>query len=384
VSGPLGYGNPWDTVPTGPEPAAIDVSAFHDATHHWRDIKDERIVEPEPGQGSYSPDQVHAIATNVLLFQRKNGGWPKDFDMLAVLTRGQKRAVWASRVALDTSFDNETTHSQTEYLARAHAATGNPKYRAACERGLDFMLSAQYPNGGFPQNWPHPQSYRAHITFNDGVMVGILNVLRAAAQGEPAWAWLDAKRRERARQAVARGVDCILKCQTRVAGNLTGWGQQHNERTLLPAPARSFEVVSLSPQDTTDIVRFLMKEPPTPALTSSIEAAVAWLGTTALSGIRVDEVPAPHAVYERHETDVDVVVVPDPNAKKIWARFYELGSNRPIFADRDGVPVYSLAEVDRERRTGSTWFGTWPAKLLGSDYPDWQRRLTGEGASKTD
>ena len=43
------------------------------------------------------------------------------------------------------------------------------------------------------------------------------------------------------------------------------------------------------------------------------------------------------------------------NARPIWARHYEIGTNRPIFAGRDGIKKYSLAEIDRDRRTGSVW-----------------------------
>ena len=50
----------------------------------------------------------------------------------------------------------------------------------------------------------------------------------------------------------------------------------------------------------------------------------------------------------------------------------EVGTNRPIFASRDGVKVYSLAEVDRERRTGSGWYGNWPLRLIENEYPKWR------------
>ena len=93
-------------------------------------------------------------------------------------------------------------------------------------RGLDFILSAQYPNGGFPQRFPKPKDFHAHITFNDYVMIGCLHVLKDAADAEPAFGWLDAGRREKARDAVKRGIECILKCQIRVDGQLTGWCQQ--------------------------------------------------------------------------------------------------------------------------------------------------------------
>lgn len=354
--------------------AAIDTSGFRDSANHWRKINQpERIMQALPGQASYRPEQVREIATNVLLFQRANGGWVKDYDMLAVLTEEQKALIRDTRNNTDTSYDNHATHPQVEYLARAYVALGDPALRAGCERGLDFMLASQYPNGGFPQRWPNNKGTAAHITFNDGVMMGIMGVLRAAAEGEAHFAWLDAARRERARGAVERGVECLLKCQIRAGETLTGWGQQHDARTMETTGARTFELPCVSPADTTEVVRFLMRaKNPSPEIVRAIEGGVAWLRAAKMEGIRVEKVAAAPAEFFRHKADFDVVVVPDANAPALWARTYEPGTNRPIFASRDGVKVYSLAEVDRERRTGTGWYGTWPAKLLVSEYPRWK------------
>src|SRR4051812_24164102 len=159
------------------EISVIDASGFRDATHHWRRINEpERVMQPLPDQPSYAPTQVQEIATNILLFQRDNGGWPKDYDMLAVLTEEQKKAVRDSHASNDTTFDNHTTHPQIEYLARAFVQLNEPVYREACLRGFDFMLAAQYPNGGFPQRYPNAKGIAGHITFNDGVMIGCLAV----------------------------------------------------------------------------------------------------------------------------------------------------------------------------------------------------------------
>jgi PelA/Pel-15E family pectate lyase len=79
--------------------------------------------------------------------------------------------------------------------------------------------------------------------------------------------------------------------------------------------------------------------------------------------------------FFRHKADFDVVVVKDEKALPLWARMYEVGTDRPIFSSRDGVTVYSLAEVDRERRTGSGWYGSWPRQLIEQDFPAWNSRL---------
>ena len=78
-------------------------------------------MQPLPDQPSYAPEQVREIAGNILLFQRENGGWPKDYDMAAILTADQEAAVRATRSKADTSYDNGNLHSQVDYLARAYA-----------------------------------------------------------------------------------------------------------------------------------------------------------------------------------------------------------------------------------------------------------------------
>ncbi len=268
---------------------------------------------------------------------------PLTYDMLAVLTDEQRQSVAGARQRDDASFDNHNIHSQVDYLARAYAADGPESWREACLRGLDFMLAAQLADGGFPQRFPHPTGYAAHITFNDGVMIGILNVLADIAEGERHWKWLDDARRQRAGQAVERGKACILKCQIHTGDLATGWCQQHDEQTYQAASARTFELASCCPQETTEIVRFLMRdEQPSAEVVAAIEAAVAWLRKVPLSGIRVEKVPAPVEEFLRHRADFDVVVVADQDARPIWARHYEIGTDRPVFAGRDGVKRYAL------------------------------------------
>lgn len=358
------------------EPGAVDVSGFHDSAHHWREIRDEsRFIKVEPNQPSYAPAQVREIAANILLFQRANGGWPKDYDMTAILTEAQRAKVLATRGNADTSYDNGNLHSQVAYLARAYAMFQEPAWRAACERGLDFILASQYPNGGFPQRFPHPKDFHAHITFNDYVMIGCLHVLQDAAESAVHFAWLDSTRREKAREAVRRGVECILKCQIRVDGTLTGWCQQHDEKTYEARPGRTFELASICPQDTTEIVRFLMRvEKPNADLVRAVDAAVAWLGKVKLSGVRVEKVKAPKEEFQRHTADFDKVVVQDAGAPPLWARHYEIGTDRPVFAGRDAVKKYALAEIERERRTGTPWYGTWPQKLIEKEHPGWRKK----------
>ncbi len=72
------------------------------------------------------------------------------------------------------------------------------------------------------------------------------------------------------------------------------------------------------------------------------------------------------------------MIVKDPNAPPLWARFYEIGTNLPIFSDRDGVPKRDLADIGYERRNGYAWLGDWPSSLIAEEYPRWKSKIAAE------
>ena len=145
---------------------------------------------------------------------------------------------------------------------------------------------------------------------------------------------------------------------------------QHDEHTLAPAKGRAYEHPSLSGSESVGIVEFLMSiDRPSPEIVRAIEGAVEWFRAAKISGIRVDTIAAPGTAKA-----TDRVVVADANAPPLWARFYEIGTNRPIFSGRDSVIRYQLSEIEYERRNGYRWYVDRPAKLLEREYPEWRRR----------
>jgi PelA/Pel-15E family pectate lyase len=355
---------------------AIDIKDFEDNRHHWYDIRDEaRVIDPLPDQRRYPPSDVAKIADNILLYQKSNGGWPKNYDMLAVLTDGQKSNLQKVFNERNTTFDNGATYSHVEYLARAYTQTNDARYRDASLRGIDFILWAQYPNGGWPQFFPDTSGYRKYITFNDGAMPGIMKVLYGILKNSDEYSFVDDARRVKIQDAFRRGVACILRCQIVQNGRLTVWCQQHDQRDYRPQKARSFEPASLCSSESAELVIFLMSlENPDTSIVRSVQSAVQWFRDSEIHGIRVETVSAPTVVYQYHTTDIDKVVVNDPNATPIWARMYELGTNRPLFCNRSEQVVYSLAEVDRERRTGYAWYTYDPEGML-KKYETWSKNL---------
>jgi PelA/Pel-15E family pectate lyase len=240
----------------------------------------------------YRSDEALRVADNVLLYQRDSGGWPKNIDMAAVLSDADKDALLKQKPEIDSTIDNGATHTQLKYLARIYGAHPEDRYKQAFIKGVEYLLKAQYANGGWPQFYPLHQGYYTHITYNDDAMIGVLEVLRDVAKTKAPYAFVDAAVRARAASAVERGIECILKTQVVVDGKLTVWCAQHDEVTFKPAAARAFEPVSLSGLESVGIVRFLMRiEHPDKRVITAIESAVAWFEQTKITGFRWQETP---------------------------------------------------------------------------------------------
>jgi PelA/Pel-15E family pectate lyase len=318
----------------------------------------------------YASNDAIRIAENVLLYQRSAGGWPANRDMVRRLSEEEKKKVRAARDREDCTLDNGATHTHLRYLAAVYSATGQDRFKAAFLKGLDYLLEAQYANGGWPQTYPWRRGYHNYITFNDGAMIGAMIVLHDIAQQKPLYGFVDDDRRQKARKAVRKGIECILKCQIIVNGTRTAWCQQHDEKTFEPRPARRFEPAAITGCESVGVVQFLMSlANPSPEIIEAIQGAITWFDRVKITGIRQINKPD-----ESGESGFDNVIVKDETAPPMWARLYEIGTNRPIFGDHDGKVHYAMSEISRERRTGYAWYGYWPAELLRQEYPVWQKK----------
>ncbi len=308
----------------------------------------------------FQSEEGRRIADNVLTWQTPLGGWPKIRDTGSEPFDGKIEDLHAT-------FDNGATIDELRFLARAFRATNEPRYEQAFLKGLSHILEAQYPNGGWPQYYPPSKSYHRHITFNDNVMSRILGLLRDVSESSD-YRFLKTEARTKVEAALTKGIDCVLHTQIKQNGKRTAWCAQHDEKTLAPAWARSYEPPSLSGAESVRVVRFLMSiEEPTPEIIAAIEGAIEWFRSVAIHGMRFDE-------FTDAEGEDDKRIVADPDAGPLWARFYELGSNRPIFLDRDSVVRYALSEISQERRGGYDYYGSWAAKLLAEEYPRWREK----------
>lgn len=312
----------------------------------------------------FSSDEAKAVADSVIQYQSSHGGWPKNTN----LARPPRTPEDIPPLGRANSLDNDATTVPMQFLARIANATGEAKYLDSFLRGVDYLLAAQYPNGGWPQFWPLRPGYYSHITYNDEAMIRVMTVLREVAKGETPYNFVDAARREKAAKAVALGIDCVLNTQIKQAGKLTVWCAQHDEQTLEPTWARAYEPPSLSGGESVGIATFLMSiEAPSDEVIASIEGAVEWLRSVQMNGVRVEQVRNNGGRRDRK-------LISDPAAGPLWARFYELKTNRPLYLDRDSVFRYDFSEISYERRSGYSYHGTWAGSLLKTDYPRWRKR----------
>ncbi len=325
-----------------------------------------------PGVPRNRPDafwptaEAAQMADNVITFQTPAGGWNKNTDQTTAPRRtGERSGYEAGYVG---TIDNDATISQLRFLAKTTAAAAPARskaWKASVLRGIEYLLIAQYPSGGWPQVFPLEGGYHDAITYNDGAMTNVLTLLRdlATAKGEFAGSFIPAALRARAAAAVERGLACLLASQITVDGRRTVWGQQHDCITLAPCSARNYEMPSQASGESAAIFTYLLALPePGPAVVAAVHAAAAWFAKTPLHDVAFKPVPGGGGRK----------LIPAPGGGPIWARYHEIGTDRPIFGDRDRTIHDDVSGISAERRNGYAWFGDSPKRAL-DHYRKWAK-----------
>ena len=325
----------------------------------WKNIaetKDENFFETP---------EAKAIAENVLLYQRDIGGWPKNIEMQKEIAPSEKQAL--TKLKADPkgcTTDNGATCQEMLFLSKIYKKQPDERYKSAFLRGVMYLITAQYKNGGWPQFYPLKEGYYTNITFNDNSMVNILNVMKEIKDKTGFYSIpIPEEIAKMTETSFNKGIDCIIKTQYKQNGKLTAWCAQHDRETLEPAKARAYELPSLSGKESAKITLLLMSiKNPSKEIINAVETSTAWFEKTKITGIKIETI------------DKDRVVVQDPDAEPLWARFMELNDNRPFFCDRDGKKKYSLAEIGAERRNGYAWYTNEPKEVL-KKYQAWKKSL---------
>jgi PelA/Pel-15E family pectate lyase len=321
----------------------------------------------------YGSAEAKSVAENVLMAQKEIGGWEKNKPYHHPFSESEKNHYLNDKKEIGATLDNGSTITELKFLAKMYSQTNEEQYKQAFEKGLNYIFISQYENGGWPQFFPVRKgstSYSGHITYNDNSMVNTMQFLKGIYSGDKEFSALNLKKDEKvkAQKAFDKGVACILKTQIEVNGKPTVWCAQHDEVTLAPANARSYELASFSGAESVGIVLLLMElNNPSKEIIASVESAVKWFDTHKIEGIRLNS-------FVNSDGLKDLEVVTDESAPTLWARFYDLETEKPYFCDRDGIKKETFAEMGHNRRNGYSWYTTVPEKLL-SKYPEWKKNL---------
>lgn len=329
----------------------------------------------------YGTADAKAVAETVVQCQKTVGGWPKNKPYHHEFTSSEKAEFEQSKNEIGATIDNGSTTMEMRFLANVYSRQGGENFRESFLKGLNYLLEAQYNNGGWPQFYPVRESssvaYSGDITFNDNAMINVMRVLEDVFKNDAQLTALQLsdELKEKARRSFDNGVECLLNTQIRVDGKPMVWCAQHHPQTLQPANARKYELASFSGSESVGIVDLLMDlKNPSPAVIAAVEGAVNWFESHKIEGIRLEK-------QTDAEGNKDLVVKSDPDATPLWARFYDLETERPFFCDRDGIKKNSLAEIGYERRNGYGWYTSSPSKIL-ANYPKWKAKWVDKNNQK--
>ncbi|WP_246132225.1 pectate lyase [Paenibacillus hemerocallicola] len=299
-----------------------------------------------------------ALADSLLTWQLDRGGWYKNMGAAYARPWDGKE----SRTELKTksgeeigTIDNGATTNEMIFMAILYDETKDDRYKQSARKAIEFLLTMQVPAGGWPQVYPARGNYSDNVTYNDYAMTRVMEVLRIVADRSYPFDndIIDDKVRSRVEQSLERGLDYILKSQIKVDGKLTAWGAQHDPITYEPVGGRPYEHPSISSAESVAVVQYLMAIPnPSKEVNDAVLGALNWLEMARVKEMKYDT---------KTPKGSDFVAAPNSST---WYRFYEIGTNLPIFSGRDGAIKRTLPEIEEERRNGYAWGGDWPLKLL--------------------
>jgi hypothetical protein len=165
----------------------------------------------------YRSAEARHIADVIVSFQAPAGGWSKNLDLSGdPRARGQSYAPDNLNKHpipgdFDTprdpgwnyvgTLDNDATTTELQFLARVAEAASPASvriYRTSFLKGIRYLLSAQFPNGGWPQVWPLQGGYHDAVTYNDNAFTHAAELMTTVASGAPPYSFVPAALRHQA------------------------------------------------------------------------------------------------------------------------------------------------------------------------------------------
>lgn len=280
-------------------------------------------------------EAAREVARALAWGQRRIGGWDHRVDVAHL----RPDAAVPVRRDGHCSFDDNVTQGALAFLIDADAVLDEPWLTEGIELGLRFMMDSQFANGAWPQWYPLRGGYHDYYTFNDGAINDCITVMLKAhaVYGQPEYL-----------ASARRGGDFIIASQG--PPDQAGWAQQYDHE-MKPAWARRFEPPGYCSAVTANNIRTLVElylATEDEQYLGPIPAAIRWLEAS-------------------------------PIAPNRWARLYEVGTNRPIYGDRENGNkiIYDYQAVSERERTSYGWQGEYGIPSAMEHY----RRVRQAGAA---
>lgn len=283
-------------------------------------------------------DAAKEAAKALCYGQLASGGWTNsiDFD-----PQGEKVARYRNGRGKgddNSTLDDGISQSALRFLMRIDRTLdfADPGIHEASQLGINALLAAQFPNGGFPQIWTGPvpdrpilkasypeydwrtagkvKDYWNKYTLNDGL---------AGTVSETLWEAFEMTKEARFKTALSRLGDFLILAQ--MPDPQPAWAQQYGDE-MHPIWARRFEPPAVTGGESQDALETLLKiyqVTGDPKYLKPIPRALAYLKRS---------------------------VLPDGRL----ARYYELRTNRPLYMTRRGKD-YTLTYEDTDLPAHYGW-----------------------------
>lgn len=324
-------------------------------------------------------DAAKGAANALIKGQLKSGGWGHYIDFKKRENVQYRVDGGGPRARNRTTFDDNKSQSALRFLILMDQELkfqDNSIHEAAMY-ALNSFLKAQFPNGGWPQqyssfpnpkdypilkasypeSWPREfpkKKYTDFYTFNDNVIADLVDLMFLANH---------VYKDPRYREAALKAGDFILLAQ--MPEPQPAWAQQYNQK-MQPAWARRFEPPSITGGESQGVIKTLMQiyiYSGEKKYLKPITAALAYLQKSELPGGKL-------------------------------ARFYELKTNRPLYFTKqyqltynaDDVPThYSFVVKSKINSLDSQYrrlVKASPEKLADMRFPTRRVRLTSSLTAK--
>ncbi len=261
--------------------------------------------------------EVAQKAADALIFgQTPEGGWHYmvDFEPKGIQDYYRNHASkfkWGMEEQRfykgNATFDDGNSQNATRFLLRLYVVSKNEKYKQPLLKALNFFLLAQFRNGAFPQRFPLKYDYihdgfpdyTSFYTLNDGATATAIQVLVDAYENLGDKKYLDSAK---------RAVDFLIAVQG--PEDQGGWAEQYHPETMQPVQARTHEpagFVVRESEQVLEVLEMFYKMTGDRRYLRPIQLCLNWFDRLNKESLEFKRPPA---------------------------RYYELGTNLPVYVTR--------------------------------------------------